>query len=285
MREQLRAGDPGSAGPYRLHGRLGEGRMGVLFGGTSPDGRRAAVRVVRPPFAADPFFRQRLARETAALQRITGPLLAPLLDTGFDGDPLWLASAYLPGPSLAEVLQRFGPWQAEPVRSLGVSLAQALVALHDRGLAHRDLTPANVILTDDGPQLVDFGILGAFDAISRSAIGSLMGTLPFLPPEMMHGGGEPGPPGDVFALGALLACAAGCGPFGGGAPEAVLHRILREEPDLARLDPSLREVVAACLDKDPGARPTLRDLHGVLAPAGRLTHRRLPPKVAELVPR
>ncbi|MEO3784883.1 tetratricopeptide repeat protein [Actinocorallia sp. B10E7] len=284
MREQLRAEDPQSVGPYTLHGRLGEGRMGVLFFGRSEDGRKVALRTVRPQFAADPSFRQRLAREASALRQVTGPALVPLVESGFDGDPLWLASTYLPGPSLADAVNRYGPWQAETVRSLGASLVQGLSVLHDRGLAHRDLTPRNVILTKDGPRLVDFGIAGVFDSVSRTVIGTPMGTPPFLPPERFNGQGDTGPAGDVFVLGLLLAyTATGGSPFGGGDPSAVLRRVLNEEPDLSLLSPSLHGVVSACLAKHPAARPVLRDLHGALASAGPLTSQQLPPQVVELV--
>ncbi|WP_198653346.1 protein kinase domain-containing protein [Actinocorallia populi] len=283
VKEQLRADDPQSAGPYQLYGRLGEGRTGVLFNGRSEDGRQVALRVVRPQFAADPAFRQRLAREASALRRVGGPALAPLVDASFDG-PLWLASTYLPGPSLAEAVNRHGPWEAETVRSLGVSLLQGLAALHEHGLAHRDLTPRNVILTKDGPCLVDFGTMGVFGAVSRTAIGAPMGTPPFLPPELFRPPHDPGPAGDLFALGLLLAYAAGgSSPFGGGPPSAVLHRVLHEAPDLSLVPPALREAVAACLAKDPARRPSLRDLHGVLSSAGPLTRQRLPEQVAALV--
>ncbi|WP_347678616.1 serine/threonine-protein kinase [Actinocorallia sp. B10E7] len=283
MRVRLYPEDPRTAGPYELYGRLGDGRMGVLFHGRSADGRQVAVRMVRPVFAADPLFLERLAREAAMLQRIDGPLLAPLVDMRLDGDRLWLASAYLHGPSLAEALGRHGPWPEETVRSLGVSLAQGLVILHDRGLAHRDLTPKNVILTADGPHLVDFGLAGIFDAGSQSAFGVPMGTLPFLPPELLDGGSAPDPAGDVFTLGALLVHSAGGSPFGSDTSAAVLHRVLREAPDLSPLSRSLRSVIGACLAKDPADRPNLRELHTALASAGRLTQRRLPEKVAELV--
>ena len=283
MREQLRAGDPQSAGPYRLYGRLGEGRMGVLFNGRAEDGRQVALRTVRPQFAADPAFRQRLAQAAAALHRIADPALAPLVDASFDG-PLWLASTYFPGPSLAEAVHRHGPWDAEAVRSLGVSLTRALAALHAHGMTHLDLTPRNVILAEDGPRLVDFGIMGIFGAVSRTAIGAPMGTPPFLPPELFRPPHEPGPAGDLFVLGVLLAYAAsGSGPFGGGPPSAVAHRVLNEAPDLSPVAPSVREAVAACLAKDPSLRPSLRDLHEALASAGPLTRQRLPEKAAEMV--
>nr|WP_106399180.1 serine/threonine protein kinase [Actinocorallia populi] len=284
VRERLHADDPRKVGPYELYGRLGDGRMGILFQGRSAEGREVALRLVHRVFAADPFFRQKLAREAAVLRRVAGPQLAPLVDARLDGDPLWFASDHLRGPSLTEALGRHGPWPQETVRSLGVSLAQGLVTLHDSGLAHRDLTPKNVILTEDGPHLVDFGLAGLFDAGSRSAFGVPMGTLPFLPPELLRGENEPGPAGDIFALGALLVHAAGGSPFGADTSAAVLHRVLHEKPALSPLaDPALREAVAACLAKDPGHRPTLRELHTVLASAGRLTQRRLPEKVAELV--
>lgn len=284
VRERLHADDPREVGPYELRGRLGDGRMGVLFRGRSSDGREAAVRVLRPVLLEDPAFRWRLAREVDLLTRIRGALLAPLLHARVDGSPAWIAAEYLHGPSLAEAFRRHGPWPEEAVRSLGVSLAQGLVTLHDNGFCHRDLTPKNVILTEDGPHLVDFGLAGLFDAGSQSAFGVPMGTLPFLPPELLRGESEPGPEGDLFTLGALLVHAAGGSPFGSDSPTAVLHRIVHEEPDLAPLaDPDLRRAVAACLAKNPAHRPTLRELHTVLASAGRLTQRRMPEKVAELV--
>ncbi|CAL9351908.1 Serine_threonine-protein kinase PknD [Nocardiopsis dassonvillei] len=248
-------GDISRVGPYRLHRRLGAGGMGRVFLGTSPGGRTVAVKVVHPDLADDPAFRRRFATEIAAARKVGGFYTAQVVDADPDGDPPWLATAYIPGPSLHEAVRDHGPLPPDAVAALGAGLAEGLKAVHSQGLVHRDLKPGNVILASDGPRLIDFGIARALDATSHTRTHTVLGTAAFMAPEQVKGE-ETGPACDVFALGCVLAFAAtGRSPFGEGSAHAVTHRIVYAEPDLSGLPAPLADLVAACLAKDPAARP------------------------------
>jgi eukaryotic-like serine/threonine-protein kinase len=253
--------DPASAGPYRLVGRLGAGGMGRVYLARSPGGRQVAVKVIRPELADEPGFRVRFAREVAAARNVGGIFTAPVVDADTDGPVPWLATAYVPGPSLAEAVAQRGPLPADAVRGLGAGLAEGLQAIHAAGLVHRDLKPSNVLLARDGPRVIDFGISRALEATTLTAGGSLMGSPGFLSPEQAKPGQEVGQPSDVFSLGAVLVYAAcGVGPYGVGPAAALLYRVVNEEPDLTGVPGELRPVIARCLAKDPAARPTTAQL-------------------------
>ncbi|MEW2357381.1 serine/threonine-protein kinase [Spirillospora sp. NPDC029432] len=253
--EELAAGDPRAAGPFRLVGRLGGGGMGRVFLGRSPGGRPVAVKTIRPELAGDPAFRRRFAQEVRAARRVNGFYTAQVVGADPDADPPWMATAYIEGPSLHEAIEAHGPLQQAGLRILGAGLAEGLAAIHRAGLVHRDLKPGNVIIAADGPRLIDFGIARALDATTSTVV---IGTPGFMSPEQARGR-DIGAAGDVFSLGAVLAYAAsGTGPFGTGRPDAVVYRIVHEEPDLAalrHLPSDLTALVAACLDKDQAARP------------------------------
>ncbi len=248
-------GDPVRVGPYRIRARLGGGGMGQVFLGRSPGGHTVAVKVVRPDLAGDADFRRRFAAEVAAARKVGGFYTAQVLDADTAATPPWLATAYIPGPSLHRAVTDHGPLPAESVAALGAGLAEGLAAVHAAGLVHRDLKPANVLLTADGPRLIDFGIARALDATSHTRTSTVLGTAAFMSPEQARAQ-KVGPASDVFSLGCVLAYAAtGRSPFGDGPAPALLYRVVQEEPDLTGLTGPLRDLVAACLAKDPADRP------------------------------
>ncbi|WP_051108948.1 serine/threonine-protein kinase [Actinomadura flavalba] len=252
--EALGAVDPEQVGRYRIEGRLGSGGMGAVFLGRSPGGRAVAVKVIRPELAGDAEFRRRFAVEVDAARRVGGFHTAPIVDADPDGDPPYLVTAHVAGPSLADALDLDGPLPEAGLLALGAGLAEALDAVHRAGIAHRDLKPSNIILAADGPRVIDFGIARALDATSLTRTGASAGTPGYMAPEQVTGDAS-GPAADVFALGVVLCRAAGVAPFGEGPTHALLYRVVHGEPDLDGLPASLRDVVAACLAKDPDARP------------------------------
>ncbi|GAA3163113.1 hypothetical protein GCM10010486_31770 [Nonomuraea roseoviolacea subsp. carminata] len=251
----LRPGDAPVMGPYRLVGRLGGGGMGEVFLGRSRGGLPVAVKVVRPDLAGDAEFRRRFAHEVEAARKVGGFYTAQVVDADTSAERPWLATAYIPGPSLDEAVSRHGPLPAASVAVLGAGLAEGLAAVHACGLVHRDLKPGNVILAEGGPRLIDFGIARALDRVSHTHSRMVVGTPAFMSPEQARGHAV-GPPSDVFALGGVLAYAAtGRSPFGVGHGEALGFRIVHEQPDLAGIPDDLADLITACLDKEPAGRP------------------------------
>jgi serine/threonine protein kinase len=260
MVAQLRPADPATVGPYRLLGRLGAGGMGQVFLARSPGGRLVAVKVIRPELADETGFRTRFAREVAAARNVSGIFTALVVDADTDGPVPWLATAYVPGPSLTELVHEQGPLPPGAVLTLAAGLAEGLGAIHAAGVVHRDLKPSNVLLAHDGPRVIDFGISRALEATMMTTTGMVMGSPGFMSPEQARGE-TVGPPSDVFSLGAVLAYAAtGEGPFGAGPTPALLYRVVNEPPRLQALPPEVRPVVEQCLAKDPAARPTSQQL-------------------------
>ncbi|GGZ64618.1 hypothetical protein GCM10010371_25350 [Streptomyces subrutilus] len=253
----LETGDPTSVGGgrYRLVGRLGQGGMGVVYLGRSPSGRAVAVKVVRPELSTEPGFRRRFADEVAAARRVGGFHTAPVVDADPEGEPAWLVTAFVPGPTLRTVLARVGSLPVDTLTVLAAGLAEALEAIHRAGIMHRDLKPANIIVAEDGPRVIDFGIARALDGTALTQTGLQIGTPGFLAPEQLTGGAVT-PAVDMFALGVVLAQAAGGAPFGDGPSAARHYRAVHEEPDLEGVPDELCGAVAACLAKDPGDRPT-----------------------------
>ncbi|MFJ4189646.1 serine/threonine-protein kinase [Kitasatospora sp. NPDC089509] len=279
--------DPRRVGGYRLLRRLGSGGMGRVYLGRTAGGRTVAVKVVRTELADDSEFRARFRQEVAAARRVGGTWTAPVLDADTEGEQPWVATGYVAGPALSTAVQAHGPLPEAAVRALGVGLAGALTHVHGLGLVHRDVKPSNVLLTLDGPRLIDFGIARALDATSGfTRSGYVVGSPGFMSPEQANGQ-TAGPAGDVFSLGAVLAFAAtGVHPFGEGVSAAVLlYRVLHEEPDVTGLPEPLRVIVLHCLAKDPAARPTPQQLAGWLDPDGAAADRLargdwLPPALA-----
>ncbi len=265
--EPLNAEDPVRIGPFRLIGRLGVGGMGRVFLARSAGGRTVAVKVVHAELAARDEFRRRFAREVAALERVGGTGTAPVLGSDTDAEAPWVAIGYVPGPSLRTVVgDEYGPLPTETVRTLAAGLARALGHIHTAGLVHRDLKPSNVLLTVDGPQLIDFGIARAVDTVAEggdlTTTGAVVGSPGFMSPEQVRGE-RLTPASDVFCLGSVLVYAAtGRAPFGSAdsGVHATMFRIAHDEPDLTDLPPALSGVIRACLAKDPAARPSTGEL-------------------------
>ncbi|MFI7350593.1 serine/threonine-protein kinase [Streptomyces sp. NPDC049936] len=265
----LEVDEPTVVGPYRLLGRLGSGGMGRVYLGRSAGGRTVAVKIVHPHFALDEEFRARFRREVDAARRVGGAWTAPVLDADPEARVPWVATAYAAGPSLTAAVADGGPLPVHSVRALGAGLGEALAAVHELGLVHRDVKPSNVLLTLDGPLLIDFGIARATDGTaSLTSTGVSVGSPGYMSPEQILGKGVTGA-ADVFSLGAVLAFAAtGTPPFPGDSSAALLYKVVHEEPRLDALDGDLRDLVAACLAKDPAARPAPNEVARRLAPEG-----------------
>lgn len=251
------AGDiPAEIGPYRLEGLLGEGGMGRVYLGRTPAGSAVAVKVVHRAYAADPEFRKRFALEVAAARRVQGLYTVPVVAADLDAGEPWLATAYAPGPSLQQAVGERGPLPADEVLALTAGVAEALETIHAAGVIHRDLKPSNIVLTADGPKVIDFGIARAADVTAVTATGMRAGTPAYMAPEYIRGQ-QVTEAGDVFALGLVAHFAAtGRLAFGGGSDHGVAYRILEAAPDLDGCPESVRRVVARCLEKDPARRPT-----------------------------
>ena len=257
---ELQPGDPELIGPYRVRGRLGAGGMGRVYLGLSPGGRSVAVKVIRADLAQDAEFRARFRREVAVARKVSGLFTAPVIDADVDGPVPWLATAYVPGPSLADAVSEHGPLPAASVLALARGLAEGLSAIHAAGVVHRDLKPANVLLAEDGPRVIDFGISRAVEASALTHTGLVVGSPGFMSPEQAEGR-EVGPPSDIFSLGAVLAFAAtGQGPFGSGSTPALVYRVVHSGPQLDLVPAEVRSLAERCLAKDPALRPTAADL-------------------------
>ncbi|WP_433546234.1 protein kinase domain-containing protein [Streptomyces sp. CA-294286] len=267
--QPLEAGEPQNIGDYRLLGRLGSGGMGRVYLGRSAGGRTVAVKVVHPHFAMDEEFRARFRREVAAARKVGGTWTAPVLDADPDARVPWVATGYVAGPSLTQALAAHGPLPGRSVRVLGAGLAEALTAVHALGLVHRDVKPSNVLLTLDGPRLIDFGIARATDSTaSLTSTGVSVGSPGYMAPEQILGKGVT-PAADVFSLGAVLAYAAtGTAPFPGDSAASLLYHVVHGEPELSGLESDLRELVAACLAKTADDRPAPAEVAARLAPQG-----------------
>ncbi|OEJ93699.1 serine/threonine-protein kinase [Streptomyces thermolilacinus] len=258
--QPLEEEDPRSVAGYRLAARLGAGGMGKVYLSYTPGGRPVAIKVIRPDFAQDAEFRRRFAQEVQAAQRVQGLYTAPVIDADTDAREPWLATAYVPGPSLADAVQKHGPMPVDTVLLLVAGIAEALQVIHGAGIVHRDLKPGNVLLASDGPRVIDFGIARAADATSLTSSGVTIGTPAFMAPEQAAGSTVT-PATDVFALGQVAAYAAlGSPAFGEGTSHGVLYRIVHEEPSLDGLPEQLRELVSRCMAKDPAARPSIAEV-------------------------
>ena len=260
MISELLPADPDWLGPFRVTARLGAGGMGQVFLCQSAGGRPVAVKMIRAELAVDPGFRARFQREVAAARKVSGLYSALLIDADADGPVPWLATAYVNGPSLSEAVQHRGPLPAGSVLALAAGLAEGIAAIHAAGVVHRDLKPSNVLLAEDGPRVIDFGISRAAETSSLTEAGLVIGSAGFMSPEQATGH-RVGPPSDIFSLGSVLVFAAtGTGPFGTGGAAALVYRVVHGEPELAGVPAPVRELASRCLAKDPADRPTAADL-------------------------
>ncbi|MEW2123977.1 serine/threonine-protein kinase [Streptomyces sp. NPDC007259] len=253
--EPLQATDPAEVAGYRLAARLGAGGMGRVYLSHTEDGRAVAIKVVRPELADDPDFRGRFGREVRAARRVRGTYTAELIDADAEAATPWLATLYIPGPSLTQAVTRSGPLPVSALLWLMAGMAEALQAIHAEGIVHRDLKPSNVLLASDGPRVIDFGIALAADATSYTTTGHPIGTPAYMAPEQASGEGATAA-SDVFALAQTAAFAALGKPLYGDGPGVyVLYRIIHSEPDLTLLPEPLRPLFARCLAADPAQRP------------------------------
>ncbi len=231
--------------------------MGAVYRGRSRSGREVAVKVVHAQYAENPVFRTRFRQEIAAVRKVSGVFTAPVVDADPDGERPWMATQYVPGPSLAARIRDEGPLNRTELRRLALGLVEALRDIHRPGVVHRDLKPANVLMADDGPRVIDFGISRAAENHNTlTETGQMIGTPPFMSPEQLTDARSVGPASDVFSLGALIVFAAtGRGPFDADSPYLTAYQVVHDAPALDDVPDALRPVLARCLAKDPKERP------------------------------
>ena len=254
----LNKDDPKSVGGYKLVDRLGSGGMGIVYRGRSRSGREVAVKVVHAQYAEDPVFRTRFRQEIEAVRKVSGAFTAPVVDADPEAARPWMATQYVPGRSLADRISELGPLRETELRRLALGLVEALRDIHRAGVVHRDLKPANVLMADDGPRVIDFGISRAAENNPLTETGQMIGTPPFMSPEQLTDARTVGPASDVFALGALLVYTlTGRGPFDADSPYLTAYQVVHDQPVLDGVRPQLRAVLQSCLAKKAADRPGL----------------------------
>ncbi|MEV0224265.1 PQQ-binding-like beta-propeller repeat protein [Streptomyces sp. NPDC050704] len=257
----LHRDDPKSVGGYKLVDRLGAGGMGVVYRGRARSGREVAVKVVHAQYAADSVFRARFRQEIEAVRKVSGAFTAPVVDADPEAARPWMATQYVAGRSLAQRIRDGGPLRPAELRQLALGLVEALRDIHRAGVVHRDLKPANVMMAEDGPRVIDFGISRAAENQTLTETGQMIGTPPFMSPEQFTDARTVGPASDVFSLGALLVYAVtGRGPFDTDSPYLTAYRVVHDEPVLDGVGGPLRTVLERCLAKDEAQRPGLDEL-------------------------
>lgn len=283
--ETLEPDDALHIGPFRALAVLGQGGMGRVLLAASPDGRLVAVKQIHTHLASDPGFRARFRREVAASQRVSGAYTAAVMKADAEAPTPWLASVFVPGPPLGDVVERAGALPEEAVRRLATGLTTALTEIHRVGLIHRDLKPDNVLITEDGVRVIDFGIARAVRSESSTELtrtGWVVGSPSFMSPEQAESG-ELTAASDIFSLGSILVTAAtGRSPFTATSTLRTLYNVVHADPDLSGVPEGLRHVVARCLAKDPCDRPTPGELLDDLGPVA-VGGRRWPPEVHRMI--
>ncbi|EFE85334.1 pknB-group protein kinase [Streptomyces albidoflavus] len=257
----LRGSDPAEIGGYPLEARLGSGGMGTVFLARTSSGRPVAIKLIHQQFAGDEEFRIRFRQEVAAARRVSGAFTAAVVDAAPEAEQPWMATTYIEGQTLAQHIAAAGPLDGVELRRLAIGLAEALRDIHRVGVVHRDLKPSNVVLSAEGPRVIDFGISRAADQQTLTMTGRVIGTPPFMSPEQLQAPRGVGPASDIFSLGTLLVYAAtGSGPFDADSPYMTAYQVVHEEPSLGAVPEALRAVVGSCLDKEPAGRPSADDL-------------------------
>ena len=249
--QPLRRWDPERIGPYAIIGRLGAGAMGQVFLARSTTGRLVAVKTIRVELAEEAGFRARFAREVAAASRVSGVFTAAVIEANPDADLPWVATAYVPAPSLSTLVRRAGPLPVPAVRWLAAGCAEALQSIHGAGLLHRDIKPSNVLVAPDGPRVIDFGVARAAERVELTTTRGAAGTPAYMAPEQARDATLASPASDVFSLGATLVFAAtGHPPYRGETVMDILVRLATEPPDLSGMPEELADLVVRL----PGAR-------------------------------
>ena len=280
--EPLRRWDPAQVGGFTLLGRLGAGAMGQVYLGRSAAGRLVAVKTIKAELADEPDFRTRFGQEVAAARRVSGAFTAAVVAADSEADIPWLATVYVPAPSLTQLVRAYGALPVPAVRWLAAGCAEALDSIHGAGLVHRDLKPSNVLVSPDGPRVIDFGVARAAERIALTVTRGGVGTPAYMAPEQARDTRQATSASDIYALGATMVFAAtGHPPYQGETVMDVLVRLATGPPDLSGLPADLTDVVAACLERDPRSRPTSAALLARLAPGlavGRHDRAPLPPE-------
>ncbi|MGY3202383.1 outer membrane protein assembly factor BamB family protein [Streptomyces sp. TE5632] len=267
MVDQLTQHDPRRIGPFEVLGRLGAGGMGLVYLARSASGRRVAIKTVRTELAEDQLFRVRFTREVEAARAVSGFYTAAVVDADPRAAVPWLATAYVPAPSLEEIVNECGPMPAQAVRWLAAGVAEALHSIHGAGLVHRDLKPSNVLVVEDGPRVIDFGIASGVSNTRLTMTNVAVGTPAYMSPEQAKDSRSVTGASDVFSLGSTLVFAAtGHAPFHGANPVETVFMLLREGPDLDGLPDELRPLIESCMQMEASARPSPADLQSQLAP-------------------
>ncbi|MFD9494294.1 PQQ-binding-like beta-propeller repeat protein [Streptomyces sp. NPDC060005] len=267
MVDQLTQHDPRRIGPFEVLGRLGAGGMGLVYLARSASGRRVAIKTVRTELAEDQLFRVRFSREVEAARAVSGFYTAAVVDADARAAVPWLATAYVPAPSLEEIVNECGPLPAQAVRWLAAGVAEALQSIHGAGLVHRDLKPSNVLVVEDGPRVIDFGIASGVSNTRLTMTNVAVGTPAYMSPEQAKDSRSVTGASDVFSLGSMLVFAAtGHAPFHGANPVETVFMLLREGPNLEGLPEELRPLIESCMKMDATARPNPADLQAQLAP-------------------
>ncbi|MFJ3337069.1 PQQ-binding-like beta-propeller repeat protein [Streptomyces sp. NPDC086766] len=267
MVDQLTQHDPRRIGPFEVLGRLGAGGMGLVYLARSASGRRVAIKTVRTELAEDQLFRVRFTREVEAARAVSGFYTAAVVDADPRAAVPWLATAYVPAPSLEEIVTECGPLPAQAVRWLAAGVAEALQSIHGAGLVHRDLKPSNVLVVEDGPRVIDFGIASGVSNTRLTMTNVAVGTPAYMSPEQAKDSRSVTGASDVFSLGSTLVFAAtGHAPYHGANPVETVFMLLREGPDLEGLPDELRPLIESCMQMEAPGRPSPADLQAQLAP-------------------